>query len=97
MTPLLRGARANFLRHKPIGWAGCADDGAYGCRDLGAANRDPLVVMAHYSKMSSASGAVEFNLCDVVTHFCHRTDLGMAASDVANGFSLDTIFLYGEE
>ena len=78
-------------------WDGCADDGAYGCSYLDAANRDPLVFVTHHRERICAGGAVASKVCEVATQFCHQIDLGMASSVVANGFALDIIFLCVEE
>ena len=41
------GACANILQCEADGWAGHTDHSADGCRDLGAADRDPLVLVAY--------------------------------------------------
>ena len=80
-----------------MGWAVFTDDSAYGCSDIDAANRDPLVFVTHHRERICAGGAVASKVCEVVTQCCHQIDLGMAGSTVANGFALDIIFLCAEE
>ena len=79
------------------GQAFCAHNGADGCRDLGAADGDQLVFVAHRHKRSFAGGAMKSKVCDMATQRCHCIYLGIACSDVADESPLDTIFMCGEE
>ena len=94
--PHLEGARANILWRESNGRSGCSYHGADGCRNLGAAYGDSLVLVAHRSERNCSGGAVASKVCDAAMQCCHQTALRMAGLDVANGFPLDTIFLCGE-
>ena len=53
--------------------------------------------MVHRCERSCASGSVALEVCDKATQCCHRTALRISGSSVDYGFSLDTIFLCGEQ
>ena len=91
------GPHANFLSREANGRAGRADHDTDGFRDLGAAYRDPLVLVSYLRERSCVGGAVVLKVCDESKQHCHRTALGMACVAVAIGFSFDTITLCGEE
>ena len=64
--------------------------------DLGTINCNPLVFVAHDIKKSCFGGAVVLNICDAEMQCCHQIALGVEISTMADGFSLDTIFLRDE-
>ena len=65
--PHSEGACADVLNCETNGRVCGVDHGSDGCRDIGAADGDPLVLVAHLLKRSYAGGAMPSKGCDAAT------------------------------
>ena len=90
------GAQADVLRREANGRAHGTDHGSDGRRDLVSPDCNPFVLVLHRRRRGCAGGAMTLKVCDAAKQGCQRTSLGMACAAVADGISLDTIFLSGE-
>ena len=90
------GASAEILRRETNGQAYGADHVSYGCHYLSALDRNPLVLVLHCHERSRAGGAMMSKVCKLVDAVL-SPDTTCVAMAMANGISLDTVFLRDEE